>query len=388
MPGDKKYKSFFYSSGFLLLFLVLLKLSVTCFSVFIYAKFSPFLDAERYLSATLNSWDFSLLFDRTLFTDFVYAALKHVLGWDLLVHLFVSAALSFVLWYVLKSEYRYLNKPLLLGCLLLPHFLIWTGVVGKEALAIAGFLLLVKVCVDLVVWNQLKLVALFIGLFISLIERPHYALAYIYLLAMAFVISKSQLKLMSLFLPNKSFILLVTATLFLGVIYFYLKPLSYSKLNEIMIYCQSAFLNSIQCKTNRWDILWENPSDFFYNAYWGIPMSLIGPTLSEAVARPVLYPVFIEGCFCFILLLVLLYHLVQLIKASSSYSSFIIWGFLPALVLGLLVNYPFGIFNTGSAIRYKQSLSPLLYFFPLILMGAIRRKNGMIMPLKFKVVKV
>lgn len=368
-------KHFFYSSDCLLVLLLLIKLAATCFAVFVYAKFSPFPDAERYLNAPVKSWDFSLLFNRTLFTYFVYAGLKYILVSNLIVHLFVSTVLAFILWYVLKSEYHYINKPLLVGCLCLPHFLIWSGIVGKEALAIAGLLLIVKVCVDLVVWNKLKPVALFVGLFISLIERPHYAVAYIYLFLISLIITKSKIKLMGLFTINQSFFILFFVMAYLLVSYCYLHPFSSSELMSFMMNTQSKFLNFTQSATNRWDIVWDQSSDFFLNMYWGLPISIIGPTMSEALARPVLLPAFIEGCFCLFLMIVILYQFLHLIKINSRYSSLFIWGYLPALLFGLLINYPFGIFNPGSAIRYKQSLTPLFYIYPLLLLGAIRRKS-------------
>lgn len=357
-----------------LMLLIVLKLMVTLFTVFIYAKFSPFPDAERYLSATLKSWDLSLLFNRTLFTDFFYASLKHLLGSNTLVHLFISAMLGWVLWYVLKSEYHYINKKLLIACLCLPHFLIWTGMVGKEALAITGFLLIIKVCVDLTVWNKLRLFPLMIGLFISLIERPHYALGYIYLFIISLITAQNKIKLMGLFSPKQSLLIFLVGCAYLLLFLYHMDFIYTDALLQFMLRIQTYFLNITEAVTNRWDIIWQSPSDFFNNLSWGLPTSIIGPTWFEALARPAMLPVFLEGCYSLLLLIVMCCLLIRIAQQHVEYSSILIWGFIPALIYGLLINYPFGLFNAGSAIRYKQSLTPLFYFYPLLFIGAIQKK--------------
>lgn len=367
---------FLYSTTALLILLIITKLLITLFAIVVYAKFSPFRDAELYLNTSFVDWKLRLLLYRTFFTGYFYAGLKQLFIFNTAVHLFISTMTAFVIWYILKSEYKYINKPLLWACLLLPHFLIWTGVVGKEALAITGFLLVIKVCVDVVVCNKIKILPLLIGFFLGLLERPHYGLAYLYLFLISLLVSQNKIKLMSLFSPWRSAGLLLCMFLYCGVIFYYLQPISTDALLKFMLGAQSFFLPFMGA-TNRWNINWQQASDFFANLYWGIPISIIGPTSSEVVSRPILTPIVIEGLFSLTLMIVLCFMLIRSIKSYPKYSTLIIWGFIPALLMGLLINYPMGIFNTGSAIRYKQSLTPLLYFYPLLLMGAMHRKRHM-----------
>lgn len=366
-------KDFFYSSTFLLIFLLIVKLLATLFALLVYAKVTPLRDAERYLSANLLSWDFSFLFNRTLITEFIYAFLKQFLIFNALVHLFISTLVAVLLWYILKPEYAFINKPLLILCLCLPHFLIWSGVVGKEILAITGFLLIIKACVDLAVWQKIKIIPLVIGVFLALIERPHYAMAYFYLFFITLVIVKSNIKFMGLFSPLKSTLLLMIVTGYLGLVYYYLYSMFANSFLEFMFKVQHYFRES---NNNRWGVSWDQTCDFFYNFFWGGPISIIGATYFEALNRPILIPIFIEGCLAIFLLGYILYALIRLLIKSQNYTSLLIWGIIPSLGLGVLINYPLGLFNTGSAIRYKQSLAPLLYFYPLLLMGAIQRKRA------------
>lgn len=357
-----------------LLFIMLLKITVTLLTVYVYAKFSPFPDAERYLNANFNSWSFSYLFNRTVFADYIFAFLKNFLIFHTAVHLFISVSLGGILWYVFKDDYEYVNKPLFYSCILLPHFLIWTGMVGKEALAIGGFLLFIKASVDLVVWNKLRIIPLLLGLFLGFIVRPHYAMAYFYLFIISFVVVKSKTQLMGLFSTTRSLCLLGVVLGYIALLYNLLYPLLSDSLLKFMITTNRYCLSFTQSKGNRWDILWKATSDFFYNIPWGIPISIIGPTSNEALLKPIFLPVFIEGCIALALLLLCSYKLLRFATKHRCYSSVVIWGFLPALLFGLCLNYPFGIFNPGSAIRYKQSLVALIYFFPLLLMAAASRK--------------
>ena len=352
-----------------------LKLIATLLAIYFYARVSPFMDAERYLHSPLSTWDFSLLFHRTLFVSFIYASLKYILFYDILVHLFVSGLFAAVLIYVFKPEYYFLDKTIFLSSLLLPHFLIWSGVVGKEIMATAGFFLIIKVCVDLTIWNRVRILPLIIGLFLVVIVRPHYALCYIYLYSISFVIAKSKIRVMGFFSSSKSFLIFLLIIAYTLLLLFYLENSYDEYLINFMQLTQKYFLKFTQSTGNRWDINWVYASDFVSNLSWGLPISIIGPTWSEVLQRPILFPVFFEGCFACFLLVLIVCMFIRFVKIHPKYNSLIIWGFIPAVLMGLLINYPFGIFNPGSAIRYKQSLSPLLYFYPLLLIAAVKRKK-------------
>jgi hypothetical protein len=287
----------------------------------------------------------------------------------------VSISLGLVLWFVIKPDYKYTNKFLLFSCLILPHFLIWTGIVGKEAIAIAGFLLIIRASIDLIVWNQFRFILLAIGLFLALIERPHYSIAYIYLLIASFIFVKSK----NIFILNpslkKNLLLFSACCISLVILLIYLEPFYSHSMSVFMIKIKEYFIVFPSAKTTRNSVHWSHSKDFFSNMTWGIPMSIIGPTLFEALKRTILLPVFIEGCIAFSLIMINCYLLFKFCKKYSNYTLIIIWAFLPALIIGLLINYPFGVWNAGSAIRYKQSLAPLFYLYPILFIATIRKKD-------------
>ena len=395
--------------------IILLKLSATLFAYMIYAKFSPFTDAALYLSPPENYYT---PFVRTRHMILIYSTLKSVVRFDLILYLATSFGVGYVLWRVVRPFYEWMSKPLFFSALLLPHFLIWSGVIGKEAFVVVGYLLLVSVCIDRLGRRRISFLALGFGLYFASFH-PHYLLAYGYLGMMTWLLtgpfanrnvtahsfptsrglSAGSISLCAsvdpadkprdvegvnrveqLHLSYSSMwlvLLLSLCFLVMGLFVFCLWDFLSPYLLDLMLKIKAMFLGQVgQVRTNRYDIIWSAPLDFVRNLWWGVPISLIGPTLKEATLRPVLLPVFLEGCFAWWLFGYLFYRMVRealIMRPFHHLAAIILLGFVPAVMIGLLVNYPVGIFNPGSAIRYKQSLAPLLYFYPILVMAVLKR---------------
>jgi hypothetical protein len=95
----------------------------------------------------------------------------------------------------------------------------------------------------------------------------------------------------------------------------------------------------------------------------------------ETINRPAFAPFFLEGLFSILLMIFVILNTLQLINVNNALRKVVVYGFLPAAVVAIIIHYPFGIFNPGSATRYKQALVPLLYLYPLLLQGEWRRKK-------------
>ena len=54
-------------------------------------------------------------------------------------------------------------------------------------------------------------------------------------------------------------------------------------------------------------------------------------------------------------------------KTNSKYWKNNVWVVLPLIFLAKLIHAPFGIFNPGSAISWRENFELLLYFIPLVL---------------------
>ncbi|MCT7975684.1 hypothetical protein [Laspinema olomoucense] len=361
-----------FKSRFLLQ-LVALKVFGTLFAVFIYSRFTSLGDSERYLSAEL---DFSVkaLTNRTHLTELFFALQTQIFP-DIIASLIPSVILGYVIYYVFFMQYKYLEKKIFWTCILLPHFVVWSSAAGKEVIAITAFMLVVKSCVDIALYNRPKPAQTLIGLLVGLLMRPHYFIPYFFLLISTYLshnikMGKFAKLSLGLWLVSLGGFLGLCAVVLTGTYKYWIDFLDY------VMYMSKAYFLAFDAGSNRWDISWSALPDFFKNLWWGMPASIIGPTIAESLKRPIFLPILMEGLLSFYLIFYLLLRLLKLSKKEAQYRAIIIFCFVPALILAFTIHYPFGLFNPGSAVRYKQSLTPLFYFYPLLLIAESKRKKN------------
>ena len=139
---------------------------------------------------------------------------------------------------------------------------------------------------------------------------------------------------------------------------------------------QKAFEFDSQFSNSTRDTLFfVNKYDYFSKAPMGIFIAFWGPTLTEALQKPFQMAVYIES---FVVLCVFIYFLktplkklivngIVNLRLIVSYS---------ILFLGiLLVHYPFGVFNAGSATRYRTNYLFLFIILLMYLFSYYRKKN-------------
>jgi hypothetical protein len=365
-PSLKLLKSKF------LLEVLVLKVFGTLFAVFVYARFTGLGDSERYLSAQLN-FNTNELINRTQLTELFFAILNRFFP-DVIVSFIPSVILGYVIYYVFGRNYKYLYKLSFWTCMLLPHFMVWSSAAGKEVIAITAFMLLIKSCVDIAVYNHTRLTPTLIALLLGLLMRPHYFIPYFFLVISTYV--SRHIKIGKL--PKLSLGFLIASLGGFLALCAMLLTLSYKywiDFLDYVMYLSKAYFLAYDAGSNRWDVSWSGLPDFFGNIWWGMPASIIGPTIAESLKRPIFILIFLEGLLSFYLIFYLLFRLLKLSKKEPQYRAIIIFGFVPALILALTIHYPFGLFNPGSAVRYKQSLAPLFYFYPLLLIAESKRKK-------------
>lgn len=371
----------------LLIKLLAIKVFGTFFAVFIYSRFTTLGDSARYLSAELN-FSANALTNRTQLTDLFFALLTRLFP-DIIASVIPSVILGYVIYYVFCRNYKYLHKLSFWTCLLLPHFVVWSSAAGKEVIAITAFMLVVKSCVDIAVYNRTKPTQTVIALFLGLVMRPHYFIPYFFLVISTYVSRRIKIGKF----PNLSQgFWLASLGVFLGLCAAIL-TLSYNywiDFLDYVMYASKAYFLAYDAGSNRWDVSWSALPDFFGNLWWGMPASIIGPTIAEALKRPIFIPIFLEGLLSFYLIFYLLLRLLKLSKKEPQYRYVIIFCFVTTLIIALTIHYPFGLFNPGSAVRYKQSLAPLFYFYPLLFIAESKRNkfqkvlnNNLIIPARY-----
>jgi hypothetical protein len=354
--------------------IVIIKLAATFFAVYVYGRITTLGDSERYLAAPLI-FNVDTLLNRTHATDFFYAALKALLSHDILVHLFVSLLVGIAIWIVFRPVYAYLDRGKFWIAFFLPHFLIWTGVVGKEPLAVIFFLIVVRACAQLAVLSRTNLFLLGFGLIGGLLLRPHYGLAYSWLLMVTMIYRASDTFHTPKFNANVHLVFLVLGAI-TSILIIVMTQSAWEDLFILALRVTEWYFLAYDAESNRHNIDWSSVEDFVRNLWWGAPTGFIGPLPAEALRRPILWPVMLEGMLSLLMMSYLFYFTIVVFRNQQKYRGIIIYGFIPAFFLAVLIHYPFGIFNPGSAIRYKQALVPLVLFYPLLLMAEFRRAES------------
>ena len=295
--------------------------------------------------------------------------------------LFAPMALALVVatatWHAFRDVYTQVDRTLFWICNLFPHFLIWSGASSKEQLLIIFGIFVVSFSAKRsFVTSRLKLTSLvfvFLSLGVILWIRPNYFVIYftIFITSLfAPTLHKTKIYRLSIGIWTLVFFLSAVVAIILALFYTTL----FSK--DIIIFMERVEASFLGYKggSNRTNIQWETVSDFIYNSLWGIPQGFIGPTLLEAISKPIQFPVFLEGV---VYLLILCYLFVKLFSAAAA-SKMLRVHILPYYFVALsivYVSYPYLMFNAGSALRYKQSMHPILIFYPLLILAYAKTNN-------------
>lgn len=303
---------------------------------------------------------------------FVGVALPGLLG-----PMFLGVIVALLTWYTFRDIYKYSNRKIFWVCNLFPHFLVWSGSSSKEQIVIICGIIIINFVVGRLFVRNNSFIGLLFAIFalvMIFIIRPNYFVIYFTIFFTALCASwlnsivSDRISIGIWFLIFVLSIFLLTFALTLHETFF----------SEDVIYfmmrVQNSFLAYTTAGSNRTDIQWSNLYDFFYNSLWGIPQGFIGPTFGEIISKPIQAPAFLEGIIYLIVLLFLLFRLFQLAQTSRPLRIHI----LPFIFVGaiiIFVSYPFLIFNPGSALRYKQSLHPLLVFYPLLILAYSRASH-------------
>ena len=121
--------------------------------------------------------------------------------------------------------------------------------------------------------------------------------------------------------------------------------------NEVLPLARSYF--TVASATTRTWVDLQTTRDLLTGMWWILPLSLIGPTPGEVLARPITLPFFVAGLVIFGLLVHSMYVALFKIPRGPVRGTLLL-GWLPATVVILLSYMPFGIYNPGSVIRHAS----------------------------------
>ena len=280
-------------------------------------------------------------------------------------------------WHAFRDVYTQIDRKLFWACNLFPHFLIWSGSSSKEQIVMIFGIIVIGFAAKRSFANSslhiTSMVIVFLSLALIWFIRPNYFVIYFTVFVTSLIaptLHKIKIYRLSIGVWAFTFILTIvgavifaaaTTTFFSEDVIWFMKMVEYSFLNY-------------EAGSNRYNIQWNDVSDFFLNSLWGIPQGFIGPTLFEAIKKPVQFPVFLEGVFYLFILCYLFARILKLASASNMLRVHILPYYFMALII-VFVSYPYLIFNAGSALRYKQAMHPILVFYPLLILAYARANN-------------
>lgn len=335
----------------------LVKIFYMFFALFVYSSFTSLGDTYRYLSGetygSSNWW-----YNSTNMMDFLAHSFSIVLGPVLANIPFVFLSIFGIYYAVSRLGLNNRELSFLLLLLSFPSFGIWTSIASKEAVSVFFMGIILGFIIDLVKHSTNKNTLLvFVAFYLCAIFKPQYLIGIFSVLIFLFFSHKFSLKGY-----GKLTLLGVFFVLSFLVLYLFRY-----EINELSFIMPVHF--SLDAGSTRANTIWVNDFDVFWNAPYGMFVSFMGPTLSEALSKPTHFLAFIESLS---ILIFFLYSLLKLLLISINtklLNVFYVGVFVTAFLWLLFVHYPFGALNPGSAIRYRESFYSflvILFYFSYV----------------------
>ncbi|NUS38009.1 MAG: hypothetical protein HOQ02_03175 [Lysobacter sp.] len=336
----------------------------TLFAVFVYSKFSQLGDAQSYL---LGAYDEEGELRTVLVTRIATMVIRLAHN-ELLAHLaFSMFAATGVAYLVRQARVQGHYRWPLLAILLLPNFGVWASVIGRESLFIGLLAFFMGATVGYQArGGLLKLpLAVLCVAGMALIRTPFGAAMGLFLLMFLLYVRGPR---MYLSVAVQALGYAAVAALVLAVVWHRLDGYI---ANEVLPKARSYF--TIGSATTRTWVHLDTTGTLLKSLWWTMPLSLLGPTPGEAVARPVMLPFLASGLA---IIGLLGYSIVSAFKApAGAPRKLLVLGWLPAVAIILVAYVPFGVYNPGSGIRYASCFL-LFLIYPSMLLSSLAEEPG------------
>ena len=339
------------SLKYLLVSIILIKIIGVIFATQVFARFTPLIDCQNYLIG----FYYNVPSLRTQFVQWLASTLNGLGG-----HYFTLLSFAFIstlglVYYYLTGGRRWLPA----FTLLLPSALVWTSIVGKEAIFCGGMGLVIVVWSKFVVrslnWYDIFIAALGIG--VCALLRPHYSVALFWLFIATAVIKK---------IEKKALICLILLLL-LGICITY-----FSVWQNVLERGYGAI--DPMARSSRFQTLGiiagtdEGFQQFKSMLPLGVLMGIVGPLLTEVFKRIEFLPFFIEGVLILLAPLLIFQFANRLdIPQKKLFIKNFFWCLVPAILMLMVFHAPFGFLNPGSAIRWRTNFEQMFYLAPILL---------------------
>lgn len=342
---------------------MILKIFYCIYGVFIFGKITYLGDALAYLNSPITM-SMGVFRNNTLLISSLTALLKRVLIVDFFVHLSYCLFSFWGLVLLMKTlKWSLYKEYVLVFFLCMPSFGMWTSVISKESFTSFFSCIVIIWIINLFRKDSLRFSIFFnlLSLYVVMIMRPTVGVGLFLLLVTLYYY-----KLTFINKYIRFFSIIVTIAITSVVVY----NLANTYIKDEFLPLAEAYFDpaSFSSKTTREFGFWKTASDLFLKAPQGILIANLGPNLVESLNKPYFFPYFLEGCiFIFTMIYLICAIVLKQINRGVINTNFVLF-FIFGVLLILLMNYPFGLFNPGSATRYRSSyyhiiIVGLLYFY-------------------------
>lgn len=315
------------------------------FSLEVVSKLTILGDYKRYATKSFFDVIDNFYIASGYFADLIFSFTRLIFQENLiLVNLLFCILSTYSILFLLK-RFNYKREILLL--LLFPSFNIWSSYISKEILYISLISFFLALYIDILknLKFSKKKKALFIFLFIGiLIMKKQYTI--FWLLMIEYLVLKkgfkSKIRDINIFYG-------IQTVLFVLILYLLKDTIDIFFKNFSIHFDNGGSSRNINYFNERYG--------FFKHLFYGFYISIQGVDMNE------LFEGNIIKIFSFIESTLILIYLCYKFFKNKIYNKFY---FLLPIVNILLIQYPFTIFNSGTAIRYRTNIYILLLFLPYI----------------------
>jgi len=243
----------------------------------------------------------------------------------------------------MTPKFRVIAAVLLLS----PSFNIWSSVASKESIIVFSVSI---ICAHIIsIYNndhKIKFI-LFLAAYILIVFKPHYLIPIVFIYG-SVIASK--------YIKQKEALIFIVGIISLLFLYIFR-----AQIDELSFDILPHFLSDAGLSTRL--AYWQEPYDVFFKAPTGMILSFVGPTLEESLSNPLQMVSMIESA----LTIAALFAVALLRDSRMPAFSFLVVLFSVSWLL--FVNYPFGIMNPGSAIRYRTGYYVIIVMAFVILLS-------------------
>jgi hypothetical protein len=336
----------------------LIRLFYLFFTVLVYARLTTLGDTARYLRVR-TGFSSLMFFSSTVFMDYTGGLIGAAFqGNMILANLpFAGASFLIVRWVIetldLKNRH---NKLFLVILISLPNFCIWTSVCSKEVFGLAFSAVFAVLYVNFLRGNYKLRIRDALGLWLGLMFKPQY---------LPFILQG----LLFIYMADKLAGRNPGGQVILGLIFLCANILFlYAVRSTVNAYAGQMYrhFDLLGAQSTRANIFLKD-GDFYRYAPYGMFIAFFGPLPGEMLEKSTHLIAGIESLWILLFFAVLSRTAAFRLLLKGRLSPLREFTILIVCAGICFVHYPFGIFNPGSAIRYRTNfiflfIVLLLYF--------------------------